>query len=68
MRTIILSPMRREKELTKLIKDSVELNFNPTLTETYEFQLLEVQEEIKVSRDKRKEFNRKNKEEGENTY
>ncbi len=47
---------QREKELIKLIEDAKKINFNPSLLQEYEKQLLDVQTTLKVERDKKAKF------------
>jgi hypothetical protein len=52
-----ISVYEKEKELIKLIEDTEKLEFNPKLIQKYKTQLSEVQQEIKLRKERKKKFN-----------
>lgn len=55
-RTKALGISERQKELIALIQDAKDLHFTPLIIQTYQKQLLIVQAELKIRKERRQQF------------
>jgi len=53
-----MSLMQREKALSELLTDAIQLNFSKHLIEDYQRQLNEIRAEIQAIKQKQKEFSK----------